>query len=135
MAQKTEAWHTGGMVVILSVFSAAVSNQGLEQLIAIAVPVLLCIYPLAIALVAISLIGNQWQSARLVFAPVMLVALVFGLLDAAKAVGFESLQPQWLSQLPGAELGLGWWLPVAATLALAALADWWRARAEPVSAL
>ena len=123
------------MVVILSVFSAAVSNQGLEQLIAIAVPVLLCIYPVAIALVAISLIGNQWQSARLVFAPVMLVALVFGLLDAAKAVGFESLQPQWLSQLPGAELGLGWWLPVAATLALAALADWWRARAEPVSAL
>ena len=121
------------MVVILSVFSAAVSNQGLEQLIAIAVPVLLCIYPVAIALVAISLIGNQWRSARWVFAPVMLVALLFGLLDALKAIGFQALQPQWLDLLPGAELGMGWLLPVALTLAIVCAADWRRGKIEGAS--
>ncbi|MOA17692.1 Branched-chain amino acid transport system 2 carrier protein [compost metagenome] len=111
------------MVVILSLFSMAVSNQGLEQLIVVAVPVLEAIYPMAIALVALSLLSSQWKSAPRVFMPVMLVALVFGLINAAQAIYPNGWTPAWLAQLPGAAMGLGWLLPVAATLLACALLD------------
>ena len=54
----------------------------------------------------------------------MLVALVFGLFDAAKAVGLTSLLPRWLDHLPGAALGMGWVTPVIAMLVIAGCADW-----------
>lgn len=116
------------MVVILSLFSMVVSNQGLEQLIVVAVPVLEAIYPMAIALVALSLLSSQWKSAPRVFMPVMLVALVFGLLNAAQTIHPTGWTPAWLTQLPGAAMGLGWLLPVTATLLACALLD----RIQPV---
>ena len=116
-----------GMVVALSIFSAAVANQGLAQLIAVAVPVLVGIYPVAIALIALSLL-HRWHHASRVYTPVMLVALVFGLFDAAKAIGWTALLPSWLDQLPGAVLGMGWVTPVIAMLVIAASADWMGAK-------
>lgn len=116
-----------GMVVALSIFSAAVANQGLAQLIAVAVPVLVGIYPVAIALVALSLL-HRWKQPRRVYIPVMLVALVFGLLDATNAIGWATLLPDWLSHLPGAALGMGWVTPVAAMVVCAGMADWFLAR-------
>ena len=112
-----------GVAVALCIFSAAVSNQGLEQLISVAVPVLVGIYPVAIALVVLSLLGH-WKQPRRVYAPVMLVALVFGLFDSAKAAKLDVLVPAWLDLLPGAALGMGWLVPVGATLLIAGFADW-----------
>lgn len=119
-----------GMVVALSLVSLLLSNQGLEQLISVAVPVLVVIYPMAIALVALSLLSGLWQSAPRVFAPVMLVALAFGLFNAAQALGLNAWTPDWLEQLPGAAMGLGWLLPVAAALLACGLLD----RLQPVRA-
>ena len=116
-----------GMVVALSIFSAAVANQGLAQLIAVAVPVLVGIYPVAIALIALSLL-HSWHQPNRVYIPVMLVALVFGLFDAAKAIGLTTLLPSWLDHLPGAALGMGWVTPVIAMLVIAASADWMGAK-------
>lgn len=110
------------MVIVLSLFSMGVANQGLEQLIAVAVPVLVTIYPVAIALVALSLLSGYWQHARRVYIPVMGVALLLGLLDGAKAIGLMDL-PQWLTQLPGAAMGMAWLTPVLAVLLLAAATD------------
>jgi LIVCS family branched-chain amino acid:cation transporter len=116
-------WGYRRTVVVLSLFSLAVSNQGLEQLIALAEPVLVAIYPLAIALVALSLLSSLWKSPGRVHIPTMAVALVLGICDAAKAVAGPAAIPQWLGQLPGASVSLGWTLPVLATALLAALAD------------
>ena len=110
------------VVIALCVFSAVVANQGLEQLIAVAVPVLVTVYPVAIALVALSLLSGCWKHARRVYAPVMAVALLLGLLDGAKAVGLMEL-PQWITSLPGAAMGMAWLTPVLAMLLLAAAAD------------
>ncbi len=110
------------VVTALCVFSAAVANQGLEQLIAVAVPVLVTVYPVAIALVALSLLSGCWKHARRVYAPVMAVALLLGLLDGAKAVGLMEL-PAWITSLPGAAMGMAWLTPVLAMLLLAATAD------------
>jgi len=117
-----------GMVVALSLVSMLIANQGLEQLIAVAVPVLVAIYPMAIALVALSLLSPAWKSAPRVFMPVMLVALAFGLLDAAQALDLAAWAPGWLERLPGSAMGLGWLLPVAATLLACGLLD----RMQPV---
>lgn len=111
------------VVVVVSLFSMAVANQGLAQLIAVSVPVLVGLYPLAITLVALSLLASVWRSPSRVFVPAMLVAAVFGLIDGLGAAGFTAWVPAWSQALPGAALGLGWLLPVTATLLLAALAD------------
>ncbi|MNV76482.1 Branched-chain amino acid transport system 2 carrier protein [compost metagenome] len=118
------------MVIALSLISLLISNQGLEQLISVAVPVLVAIYPMAIALVCLSLLSDVWKSAPRVFVPVMLVALVFGLINAVQAIGLDGWTPEWLEQLPGSAMGLGWLLPVAATLLACGLLD----RLQPVRA-
>lgn len=111
------------VVIVVSLASMLFSNQGLEQLIAVAVPVLVAIYPMAIALVCMSLLSRHWKHAPRVFIPVMLVALVFGLLNAAQAIGLTGWTPDWLEQLPGSALGMGWLLPVVATLLVCAVVD------------
>lgn len=110
------------MVVAVSLLSMAIANQGLEQLITVAEPVLAIIYPVSIALVALSLLSGLWKQARRVYAPVMGVALVLGLIDGAKTAGLVDA-PQWLSTLPGAAMGMAWLTPVLAALLLAAAAD------------
>ncbi|WP_284334967.1 branched-chain amino acid transport system II carrier protein [Comamonas sp. NoAH] len=118
------------VVIVMSVFSAAVANQGLAQLIAVAVPVLYTIYPVAIALIALGLLSKLWRNHRRVFIPVMSVALIFGLIDGIKAAGFESILPSALTNLPGSSIGLGWLIPVALVLLAAVMLDRIRSRAS-----
>jgi len=117
------------VVIVMSVFSTAVANQGLAQLIAVAVPVLVCIYPVAIALIALGLLSKLWKHTPRVFIPVMAVALIFGVVDAIKAIGWSV--PEVFNTLPGSSLGLGWLLPVVAVLVVAGVLD--RVRPVPES--
>lgn len=106
------------VVIVVSLFSMGVANQGLAQLIAVAVPALYTIYPIAITLVALNLCAGLWRQHSLVFAPVLAVSFIFGLMDGAKAAGFSQLTPDWVLQLPGSNMGLGWLLPVLAVWAV-----------------
>lgn len=117
------------VVVSISVFSLGAANLGLAQLIAIAVPALYTIYPVAIALVALSLLSRCWRTPRRIFRPVLLVALAFGLLDGLKAAGLEQWIPTALLSMPGSSMGLGWLLPVLAVWVCAAVLD--RCRSTP----
>ena len=107
-------------VVILSLISMLIANQGLTQLIAIAVPVLLTLYPIAIALVLLCLAMSCWRHPPSVFIPTLGVAALFGLMDGLRAADIGDFLPHWLHALPGASLGLGWVLPVLVTLCLSA---------------
>jgi len=111
------------VVVVFTVFSLIVANQGLTQLISVSVPVLVGLYPLAIMLVALSLLDRLWISRSRVFVPVMVVTLVFGIVDGLAAAGFNSLVPDLFSELPLAAESMGWLVPVLVTLAASALAD------------
>ncbi|MBV2234558.1 MAG: branched-chain amino acid transport system II carrier protein [Sterolibacterium sp.] len=117
------------VVFIVGLFSMAAANQGLTQLIQVAVPALVTLYPLAITLVTLSLLSGLWRQPRRVFIPVMLVALFCGLLDGLQALGWNSHLPGWLQRLPGASAGLGWLLPVGLSLLLAAGYDRRRGKA------
>ncbi|MCC6077330.1 branched-chain amino acid transport system II carrier protein [Pseudomonas sp. GCM10022188] len=108
------------VVILCSLFSLLVSNLGLTQLISISVPVLVGLYPLAIVLVALSLVDGMWLQPSRVFVPVMAVTLVFGLCAGLATAGLVDLVPDSLEALPLAEHNLGWLLPVLATLLLAA---------------
>jgi LIVCS family branched-chain amino acid:cation transporter len=111
------------VVIAVGLFSMAIANQGLEQLIAVSVPVLSAIYPIAIALVALSLASRLWCRPPRVFVPTLLVAAIFGIMDGLTAAGFTSLVPEVLANLPGARLGLGWLVPVLLALVVSAAYD------------
>lgn len=111
------------VVIVFTLFSLLVSNQGLTQLISVSVPVLVGLYPLAIMLVALSLLDRCWVSPRRVFVPVMAVTLVFGVADGLLAAGFTNMVPDLFTTLPLAEQSMGWLVPVLVTLVIAFVID------------
>ena len=111
------------VVITVSVLSMTVANQGLEQLIVVSVPVLSAIYPVAIALVALSLASALWRQPPRVFIPTLIVAALFGIMDGLTAAGFSHWVPEVVANLPGANLGLGWLIPVLLALVISAAYD------------
>ena len=111
------------VVIVMGLFSMAVANQGLAQLIAFSVPVLVGLYPIAITLMLLGLAWRLWRSPPRVFVPAMAVAAVFGVIDGMIAAGFDAWIPAWLSVLPGSSMGLGWVVPVLVVAVIAAVAD------------
>lgn len=112
------------VVVGFTAFSLFVANQGLDNLIQVSVPVLVGLYPLAIVLVCLGLLLHGWARPQNIMRPVMLVALVFGVLDGLKAAKLVAEDaPAWLQGLPLASQGLGWLLPAIVTLILAILVE------------
>ena len=114
------------VVICFVGFRWAVSNQGLEQLIKLSVPVLTGLYPLAIVLVVLSLLNRFWVSKALIFRGTMLVTLVFGLVDGLVAAGFTEWVPEVFSRLPLADQQMGWLLPSAMVVLVLVVVDRYR---------
>ncbi|USD41665.1 branched-chain amino acid transport system II carrier protein [Vibrio sp. SCSIO 43135] len=100
-------------VVINGIACATVANVGLSQLIALSVPVLFALYPVAIALVALTFIRSKLPNPQAAYRVVILVALMFALIDAAKVAGIDVSA---FNMLPLFEIGMGWLLPTAAAM-------------------
>lgn len=111
------------VAIVFTLFSLLVANQGLTQLISLSVPVLVGLYPLAIMLVALSLLDRLWVSPSRVFIPVMTVTLIFGVADGLSAAGLNGLVPELFTQMPLAAQSMGWLVPVLVTLAIASTVD------------
>jgi LIVCS family branched-chain amino acid:cation transporter len=111
------------LVILLAVFSLLVSNLGLTNLIKFSVPVLTAIYPPCIVLVALSFCKEFWHSQGRIVAPVMVVSLLFGIIDACKGAGIADWLPTRLAHLPLSEQGLAWLVPALITLVGAFLCD------------
>ncbi len=118
------------VVVVFALFSLLVANQGLTQLISVSVPVLVGLYPLAIVLVALSLLDRFWVSPSRVFVPVMAVTLIFGVVDGLAAAGFADWVPVLFTQLPLADQSMGWLVPVLVMLVFAVVTDRLLSRAD-----
>ncbi|NRG46151.1 branched-chain amino acid transport system II carrier protein [Bacillus sp. CRN 9] len=100
-------------VIIFAVFSAAVANFGLSQLIAISVPVLTAIYPLAIVLLILTFFHNAINGKKEVYQMSMLFTFIVSVFDGLNAAGFgvKPVDQLFTSILPLYEVGLGWILP------------------------
>lgn len=108
------AWACG-----FTIFSFVVSNVGLSRIIEYSLPVLMFLYPLAITLILLALIGNLFEHDRAVYVSVTAFTCFAALFDLIKtlpegvrsglhldaAVGFAQ------KILPWFDLNLGWILP------------------------
>ncbi|WP_458525502.1 branched-chain amino acid transport system II carrier protein [Onishia taeanensis] len=109
------------MVIIMGAFSALVANQGLDSLIQVSVPVLVALYPPAIALIALSMLRRRLADAPRVFSWTLGLTFAASLLDGLAASGLEVLvEPASAAQalLPFGETSFGWALPAAVGLLL-----------------
>ena len=111
------------VVWVFTIFCMAVSNQGLDSLIRISIPVLVGLYPLASVLVCLGLFSSSLARPQNIMRPVMLVALVFGIVDGLKQAGFVAKDTAWLNALPFSSQGLGWLLPAVIMLLIALVVD------------
>ncbi|GEM74181.1 branched-chain amino acid transport system II carrier protein [Vibrio sagamiensis] len=95
-------------VIINGSLCALVANVGLNQLITLSVPVLFALYPVAIALVALTFLRNKLPNPEMAYRCVLLVSFLFALIDAAKVAGFNMSK---LDMIPLSSYGMGWVLP------------------------
>lgn len=96
------------VVIVATIICFVVANVGLSQLIALSIPILMAVYPVAIALVLLTLVANRLRNPHLTYAVTLSVALMFGLLDGFSAAGFELA---FLHSVPMFDQGLAWVLP------------------------
>ncbi|MDM5188162.1 branched-chain amino acid transport system II carrier protein [Bacillus sp. DX4.1] len=101
------------IAIILSVFSAIVANVGLTQLIAISVPVLTAIYPLAIVLIFLTFFHSLFKGRSEVYQGSLLIAFIISLFDGLNAAGvhIQVIDRLFTQILPMHEVGLGWIFP------------------------
>ncbi|MEW9500689.1 branched-chain amino acid transport system II carrier protein [Jeotgalibacillus marinus] len=99
-------------VFIFSGFSMIVSNIGLTQLIAISIPVLVMIYPIAIVLIFLAFIDPLFNGYRAVYIGTMIPTIIIGVFDGLSASGLVGTDfTSSLAFLPLMEQGVGWVVP------------------------
>ena len=101
------------LVILLSAICAVVANVGLTQLISISIPVLVSIYPVAIALVAVTFLTERFSRPEFSHRLVLSVALVFGACDGLQAAGVDM---SLLNFMPLHDAGMAWLLPTLVTV-------------------
>lgn len=111
-------WTYRKWVLLMGCLCILVANVGLSELIRLSIPVLVAIYPVAIALVLVTFAQGGFGRPRMVFRAVLLVAFLFGCLDGLGAAG---MQMDAFAFLPLFDKGLAWLLPTLLTCGLGIL--------------
>ena len=102
---------------VFTVFSFVVSNAGLSMIIKVSVPVLSALYPIAIVLVALSMVDRVFSSRfpRVYFWTVLLTGIAAALHCVSSLVAVFGGSLPWLdvmlALLPFADAQLGWLCP------------------------
>mgnify|MGYP000186276710 CR=1 FL=1 len=101
------------LLLLFTFFSFAVSNVGLTQIIALAVPFLVTIYPLVIVFVILSLFDRVIGWRKSIYHWALNLTLVFALIDGLNAAGihFHPLNQLLTAYLPFYKLTMGWVVP------------------------
>lgn len=107
-------------VVVFTLMSFAFANFGLSEIIRLAIPVLMLLYPLTVAIIALSFLHPLFHGKRVVYICTIAATSVLALFDGWKAfVGTEDgtatahLNNVLAQSLPLYAAGLGWVLPAA----------------------
>ena len=98
------------LVIGVCAFSAVASNVGLDQIVAIASPVLDIVYPPTLVLIVLSFFGSRLKNDN-IFRLAALGALLTSLLSTVSTFGVAL---PLLNHLPFASLGFGWVVPSVA---------------------
>ena len=101
-------------LLLLSIlFSFAASNVGLTQIIALAIPFLVVIYPLVIVFVILSLFDRVIGWRRSIYQGAMALTLVFSLIDGLHAAGLSNapMHALLVEYIPFYAIMMGWVCP------------------------
>ncbi|MBE8166773.1 MAG: branched-chain amino acid transport system II carrier protein [Shewanella sp.] len=101
------------LVVIFSVLCALTANIGLDELMALTMPVLTFLYPLVISMVAVTLIQPYLKQPALTQQLAFIAAAIFGLIDCIETSGLHLF---WLDVIPFSRQGMSWILPTVVTI-------------------
>lgn len=99
--------------IILSIFSAVVTNIGLTELISISVPVLMAIYPITISLIFLTFLHPLFGGKREVYIGSLVLTFCVSIFDGFNEAGLEitAVNDLFHTILPFYEVGLGWIVP------------------------
>ena len=123
------------IVIFTCVFSALMAVIGVEAIVAVAVPLLVLVYPMAIVLIVFNLCSD-WIPYTEIYKGGIFGAFLIGLLDALNAVSIgvvktvvSLLEPvyQLVSMLPFASMGFAWIMPTLSFALLGGIAGYMRA--------
>ncbi|MCV9884773.1 branched-chain amino acid transport system II carrier protein [Metabacillus halosaccharovorans] len=95
--------------VILAVLSLLVANLGLNQILSISVPILGAIYPVAVVLILLGLVGNSVSHS--VYLVATIFTAVFSVIETINTTFLNGMLDDVLGVIPLYEQGVGWILP------------------------
>ncbi|AOR22830.1 branched-chain amino acid transport system II carrier protein [Clostridium taeniosporum] len=106
-------------VRILALSSMILANMGLSKILAISVPVLNAIYPIAIMLILLGILNNTFGGSPIVYKLTLLFTGIVSIVDAISQSGIKvDILVNIFSKLPLYSQGLGWVLPAVCGMAL-----------------
>jgi len=99
-----------------------VGQMNFSTIIHIALPILMFIYPITIALILLNVLPEKWASKR-VFRAVVLVTFIFSLPDVLGTINLGHLVAPIAKWIPLASQSLGWVIPALVTFVLVNVFD------------
>ena len=103
---------------IFTIFSFLIGNLGLTEIITLAVPILMFLYPLAITLVLLAFLSSVFGNCQPIYLSTTIFTLLAALGDAFNAMPKSVLELDWVQQLlaiyhvlPFFDIGMGWIIP------------------------
>jgi LIVCS family branched-chain amino acid:cation transporter len=101
------------LAIVFTVFSAAIANIGLNQLITISIPVLTTVYPLAIVLIFLTFAEPLFKGHVEVYRWSLLLTGLVSIVDGIKTAGVpaQGLYEFFGQYLPFFNAGIGWLVP------------------------
>ncbi len=102
-------------VAAICLFSFAVSNIGLSNIIKFSIPVLCMLYPITIALVLLNIGKDVFKGDSRIFRPCLFLTTIFAIFDGLRAAGIDTgAADAFLAQfIPLYDIGFGWIFPCA----------------------
>lgn len=97
--------------VVLAVLSAFVANLGLTQILAVSVPILGAIYPMAVVLIIIGLFDHYLKKAQVVYLTTILLTGLFSLAETVNVTFLSGSLDAILGKFPLYAQGVGWIVP------------------------
>lgn len=106
-------------VRILSLSSMVLANMGLTKILAVSVPVLNAIYPIAIMLIVLAMLDKLFNGNKMVYSFTILFTGVVSVVDALSQAGINvGFLVNAFSKLPLYSQGLGWIVPAVLGMVL-----------------
>lgn len=98
------------IVIVTCVFSCFVANRGVETIVKVAVPLLVTVYPVAIVLILLNVVGSLIPDSF--YGGAVTGAFLISLYDGMNAAGYNyDVVTNILNKIPLYSAGFGWILP------------------------